>query len=134
MLEKGYHIGGEQSGHIIFLDYATTGDGQLSAVQVLNIIRATGKSLAELASEIEIYPQVLKNVKVSSFGKLRLAEDEDVKIAIHEAEKELGDDGRVLVRASGTEPLVRVMIEGKDKEQIDKLSDTIAEVVRERLI
>ena len=123
-----------RAARVHFLDYATTGDGQLSAVQVLNIIRATGKSLAELASEIEIYPQVLKNVKVSSFGKLRLAEDEDVKIAIQEAEKELGDNGRVLVRASGTEPLVRVMIEGKDKEQIDKLSDTIAEVVRERLI
>lgn len=134
MLEKGYHIGGEQSGHIIFLDYASTGDGQLSAVQILNIIRATGKTLAELASEIEIYPQVLKNVKVSSFGKLRLNEDNDIRIAISEAEKELGADGRVLVRASGTEPLVRVMIEGKDKEQIEKLSDTIAEVVRERLI
>lgn len=134
MLEKGYHIGGEQSGHIIFLDYATTGDGQLSAVQLLNIIRTTGKSLKELASEIEIYPQVLKNVKVSSLGKLRLFEDEDIKIAIIEAEKELGADGRVLVRASGTEPLVRVMLEGKDASQIERLSEQIAEVVKERLI
>lgn len=134
MLEKGYHIGGEQSGHIIFLDYATTGDGQLSAVQLLNIIRTTGKSLKELASEIEIYPQVLKNVKVSSFGKLRLLEDEDIKIAINEAQKELGADGRVLVRASGTEPLVRVMLEGKDTAQIERLSEQIAEVVKERLI
>ena len=134
MLEKGYHIGGEQSGHIIFLDYATTGDGQLSAVQLLNIIRTTGRSLKDLASEIEIYPQVLKNVRVSSLGKLRLFDDEDIKIAIKEAERELGSEGRVLVRASGTEPLVRVMLEGKDALQIERLSTQIAEVVKERLI
>ncbi|MCD7774500.1 MAG: phosphoglucosamine mutase [Clostridiales bacterium] len=134
MLEKGYHIGGEQSGHIIFLDHATTGDGQLTAVQVLNIMRATGKSLDELASEIEIFPQVLKNVRVSAFGKHRLSEDGDIKLAIEAAEKELGKNGRVLVRASGTEPLVRVMLEGRDKEQIERLSSTIAKVVEERLI
>ncbi len=134
MLEKGYHIGGEQSGHLIFLDYASTGDGQLSAVQVLNIIRDTGKSLDELASEIEIFPQVLKNVKVSAFGKHRLAEDRDIRLAIEAAEKELGNNGRVLVRASGTEPLVRVMLEGRDKNQIEDLATMIAEVVEERLI
>ena len=134
MLEKGYHIGGEQSGHVIFLDHATTGDGQITAVQLLNVIRTTGRSLKELASEIEIFPQVLINVKVSSLGKLRLFEDNDIKIAIEEAEKELGDTGRVLVRASGTEPLVRVMLEGKDEEQIHRIASQIAEVVRERLI
>ena len=134
MLAKGYHIGGEQSGHIIFLDYATTGDGQLTAVQLLNIIRATGKSLRQLAAEVEIFPQVLENVKVSAFGKLRLAEDEDINLAIEEAERELGDSGRVLVRSSGTEPLVRVMVEGKDEEQIDRLADMIANVVSQRLI
>lgn len=134
MLEKGFHIGGEQSGHIIFLDHATTGDGQLSAVQILNIVRDTGKSLDELASEIEIFPQVLKNVRVSAFGKHRLAEDKDICLAIEAAEKELGDSGRVLVRASGTEPLVRVMLEGRDKEQIERLCDTIAQIVEERLI
>ena len=134
MLECGYHIGGEQSGHVIFLDYATTGDGQVTAVQLLNVIRSTGKTLKELADEIEIFPQVLKNVRVSALGKLRLFKDNDIKVAIEEAEKELGDTGRVLVRASGTEPLVRVMIEGKDNEQIERLSDQIAEVVRERLI
>lgn len=134
MLEKGYHIGGEQSGHVIFLDYATTGDGQLTAVQLLNVIRTTGKSLKELADEIEIYPQVLKNVRVSSLGKLRLNEDKEIKIAIEEAEKELGDDGRVLVRASGTEPLVRVMLESKNLQQIESLSQQIAQIVRERLI
>ncbi len=134
MLAKGYHIGGEQSGHIIFLDYASTGDGQLTAVQLLNIIRATGKSLRQLASEIEIFPQVLKNVRVSAFGKLRLSEDNDIRLAIEEAERELGDSGRVLVRPSGTEPLVRVMLEGKDKEQIERLADMIADVVSQRLI
>ncbi|MBQ8210870.1 MAG: phosphoglucosamine mutase [Clostridia bacterium] len=134
MLEKGYHIGGEQSGHLIFLEHATTGDGQLSAVQILNIIRDTGKTLDELADEIEIFPQVLKNVKVSAFGKHRLSEDKDIKLAIEAAEKELGENGRVLVRASGTEPLVRVMLEGKDLEQIERLGSTIAEIVAERLI
>lgn len=134
MLECGYHIGGEQSGHVIFLDYATTGDGQVTAVQLLNVIRTTGKTLKELADEIEIFPQVLKNVKVSALGKLRLFQDKDIKLAIEEAEKELGNSGRVLVRASGTEPLVRVMIEGRNKEQIERLADQISEIVRERLI
>ncbi len=134
MLECGYHIGGEQSGHVIFLDYATTGDGQVTAVQLLNVIRATGKTLKELADEIEIFPQVLKNVRVSALGKLRLFEDKDIQLAIEEAEKELGDTGRVLVRASGTEPLVRVMLEGRDNEQINRLATQIAEIVRERLI
>ncbi len=134
MLEKGFQIGGEQSGHLIFLDHATTGDGQLSAVQILNIIRDTGKTLDELAQEIEIFPQVLKNVKVSAFGKHRLNEDNDIKLAVAAAEKELGDNGRVLVRASGTEPLVRVMLEGKDQEQIERLCTTIADVIAERLI
>ena len=134
MLEKGYHIGGEQSGHVIFLDHATTGDGQLTAVQLLNVIRTTGKSLKELSSEIEIFPQVLINVKVSSLGKLRLFEDNDIKIAIEEAEKELGNTGRVLVRPSGTEPLVRVMLEGKNETQIRQIAEQIAEVIRERLI
>ncbi len=134
MLEGGFHIGGEQSGHVIFLDFATTGDGQLTAVQLLNVIRASGKSLKELAAEIEIFPQVLTNVRVSTLGKLRLFEDKEIRIAIEEAEKELGASGRVLVRASGTEPLVRVMLEGRDKEQITRLASQIAEVVRERLI
>ncbi len=134
MLRNGCSIGGEQSGHVIFLDFATTGDGQLTAVQLLNVIKETGKSLKALADEIEIFPQVMKNVKVSSMGKLRLYEDEDVKIAIEEAERQLGLDGRVLVRASGTEPLVRVMLEGKNREQIERLAELIAQVVKERLI
>jgi len=134
MLEKGYRVGGEQSGHVIFLEYATTGDGQLTALKLLQIMKITGKSLAELASEIEIYPQIMINVKVSNIGKVRYATDEEIKLAIKEAENELKDDGRVLVRVSGTEPLVRVMLEGRDKELITRLAEQIAEVVRERLI
>ena len=134
MLENGYSIGGEQSGHVIFLDYATTGDGQLTAVQILRALKRTGKKLSELASVIEVFPQVLLNVRVSNFGKVRFDDDEEIKIAIKETEEELGDAGRVLVRVSGTEPLVRVMLEGKDTQQINRLANEIAEVVRERLI
>ncbi len=134
MRENGYVIGGEQSGHVIFLEYASTGDGELTAVQILKAMKQTGKKLSELASVMEVYPQVLINVRVSNMGKAQFADDKEIAIAIKEAEKELGDEGRVLVRVSGTEPLVRVMLEGKDLEQITKLGEEIAEVVRERLI
>jgi len=134
MLENGYSIGGEQSGHIIFLEYATTGDGQLSAIQVLKVLKNTGKSLKELADEMEVYPQVLINVRVSNYGRVRFTSDLEIKNAIARAEEELGDDGRVLVRVSGTEPLVRVMLEGKDEAKIRELGETIAQVVRERLV
>lgn len=134
MLEHGYSIGGEQSGHIIFLDYATTGDGQLSAIQVLRVLAHTGKKLQTLADEMEVYPQVLINVRVSNYGRVRFADDKEIKNAIASAEEELGDTGRVLVRVSGTEPLVRVMLEGKDQQKIRELGESIAEVVRERLV
>ncbi len=134
MVKNGYAIGGEQSGHIIFLDYATTGDGQMSAIQVLNVLKSTGKKISELASEMQVYPQVLINVRVSNFGKTRLDKDEEVKLAIREASEELGDTGRVLVRVSGTEPLVRVMLEGEDYNQIKSLADSIAKVIEERLV
>ncbi len=134
MLENGYSLGGEQSGHVIFLDYATTGDGQLTALQLLRIIKKTGKKLSELASEMKVYPQVMKNIKVSQMGKVRFATDESIKIAIKEAEKELGDKGRVLVRVSGTEPLVRVMLEGEDFKLIEHLASEVAEVIEERLM
>ena len=134
MLEDDCSIGGEQSGHVIFSDFASTGDGQLTAVQLPNVIKESGRSLKELADEIEIFPQVLLNVKVSSMGKLRLYEDEEIRIAVEEAERELGNDGRVLVRASGTEPLVRVMLEGKNEEQTRRLAELIAGVIKERLI
>lgn len=134
MVENGYIIGGEQSGHIIFLDYATTGDGQMSAIQVLNVLKSTGKKISELASEMQVYPQVLINVRVSNFGKARLDKDEEVQLAIREASEELGDTGRVLVRVSGTEPLVRVMLEGEDYNQIKSLAESIAKVIEERLV
>ena len=97
-------------------------------------MKRTGKSLSELAKCMEGYPQVLKNVRVSNIGKVRFSSDEEIKKAIAKAEAELGEDGRVLVRVSGTEPLVRVMLEGKDEKLIEKLCDEVAEVVRERLI
>ncbi len=134
MVKNGYVIGGEQSGHIIFLDYATTGDGQMSAIQVLNVLKHTGKKISELASEMQVYPQVLINVRVSNFGKARLDKDEEVQLAIREASEELGDTGRVLVRVSGTEPLVRVMLEGEDYTQIKSLAESIAKVIEERLV
>lgn len=134
MVKNGFVIGGEQSGHIIFLDYATTGDGQMSAIQVLNVLKSTGKKISELASEIQVYPQVLINVRVSNFGKARLDKDEEVQLAIREASEELGDTGRVLVRVSGTEPLVRVMLEGEDYNQIKSLAESIAKVIEERLV
>lgn len=134
MVKNGYVIGGEQSGHIIFLDYATTGDGQMSAIQVLNVLKSTGKKISELASEMQVYPQVLINVRVSNFGKARLDKDEEVRLAIREASEELGDTGRVLVRVSGTEPLVRVMLEGEDYNQIKSLAESIAKVIEERLV
>lgn len=134
MLEKGCTIGGEQSGHVIFLDYASTGDGQLTAIQLLQILKQSGKTLSELAEEIEIYPQITVNVRVSQIGKVRYSADTEIKKAIESAEKELGGSGRVLVRVSGTEPLIRVMVEGKNEEQIKRLANEIASVVKERLI
>ena len=134
MLKNGYSIGGEQSGHVIFLDYATTGDGQLTALQVLRVMKKTGKTLSELASCMKVYPQTMINVKVSKMGKARFADDEEVKNAIGQAEKQLGNTGRVLVRVSGTEPLVRVMLEGEDKKQIETLAREIADVIKARLI
>lgn len=134
MLANGYSIGGEQSGHIIFLQYATTGDGQLSAIQLMAVIKDTGKTLKELADEMKIYPQVLINVTVSNYGKARFDTDREIKNAIKMAEKELGDEGRILVRVSGTEPLVRVMLEGSDIDKIRELGETVSAVVRERLV
>jgi phosphoglucosamine mutase len=133
MLKDGYNIGGEQSGHVIFLDYATTGDGELSGVQLVETVVKSGKKLSELAKIMRVYPQVLINVKVTPEGKQKYNNDEYIISAVQQAEMELSGDGRVLVRVSGTEPLVRVMLEGADIEQITKLGNAIADVVRERL-
>lgn len=133
MLKEGYNLGGEQSGHIIFSDYATTGDGQLSAVQLLHILKETGRPLSELADVMEQYPQVIVNVNVSNDKKPLLDTDADIQAVIRQAEQTLGRDGRILVRASGTEPLIRVMAEGKRKEEISRLADEIGAVIRRKL-
>lgn len=133
MLKDGYNIGGEQSGHVIFLDYATTGDGELSAVKLIETIVKSGASLANLASIMKVYPQVLINVPVTPEGKMKYNNDEYIISAVQEAEMELHGDGSVLVRVSGTEPLVRVMLEGQDIDLINKLGNQIADVIRERL-
>ena len=133
MLEGGYNIGGEQSGHIIFLDHSTTGDGELSGAMLLSIMKRTGEKLSDLAKIMERYPQVLINVKVSNEGKLSFYTDKEVKAEINRVTEILGDTGRILVRVSGTEPLVRVMLEGENLEQIQTLAEEAAQVVRERL-
>ncbi len=134
MIQIDYSIGGEESVYLFFSEHATTGDGELSALKLLCIMKETGKKLSELASQMQVFPQVLINVRVSDFGKARFSRDVEIKKAIEAAEQELGDDGRVLVRVSGTEPLVRVMLEGKNEEKINVLAQEIAEVIKERLI
>ena len=126
MLKEGYNIGGEQSGHVIFLDYATTGDGELSGVQLIEAVVKSGKKLSELAKIMKVYPQVLINVKVTPEGKQKYNNDEYIISAVQQAEMELMGEGRVLVRVSGTEPLIRVMLEGSDLEQITTLGNKIA--------
>lgn len=130
MLQNGYALGGEQSGHLIFRQYATTGDGQLSAVLLLAMMKKTGKSLRELASVMTVYPQVMENVTVGKTAKGMLGSDKDIARLIQEWEHKLGDNGRILVRPSGTEPLVRVMAEGKDQELITRCVKQIADAVR----
>ncbi|MDD6345734.1 MAG: phosphoglucosamine mutase [Oscillospiraceae bacterium] len=133
MLEGGYNIGGEQSGHIIFLDEATTGDGQLSGVKVLEVLQNSGVKMSELAGIMTSYPQIMVNVKVTPEVKANWKSYDDVKAVIEKYEKILGDDGRILVRESGTEPLVRVMLEGKDTEQITAMANEIADKIREHI-
>ena len=128
MLANGYSIGGEQSGHVIFLDYNSTGDGLLTAVQTLSIMKEKGKSLSELAGLMTKYPQLLVNVRVLT--KAGWETNKNIQDAIREAEEELGSNGRILVRPSGTEPLIRVMAEGPDQEQLDELCNRIGDVIR----
>lgn len=128
MREGGYNLGGEQSGHIIFLDYTTTGDGMLSALQLVNIMKRTGKPLSVLAGEMQAYPQRLVNVKVKD--KHLVLENDRIKQTIERVEQELGQKGRVLVRPSGTEPLVRVMVEAANEEACERYVQEIADVVQ----
>ena len=133
MLENGYNIGGEQSGHIIFLDDNTTGDGLLSALHLLEVMVETKKPLSELAQIMEVYPQALVNAKVPNHKKEAFMDYPDIADAIEELERKFDGEGRVLIRPSGTEPLVRVMIEGKDQsvieEEAHKLADLITRII-----
>ena len=131
MKKKGYNLGGEQSGHIIFLDYNTTGDGLLTGLQLVNIMKMTEKTLSELASEMKKFPQVLVNIRV--FDKYHVTDNEKVKQVIKQVEAEMNGNGRVLVRPSGTEPLVRVMVEADSEASCQAYVNRISEVVKQEM-
>lgn len=133
MRKSGYNLGGEQSGHVILMDYNTTGDGQLSAVQLTKIMKETGKSLSQLASEVTIYPQKLVNIRVENAMKEKAMEVPAIKTIIEKMEEEMAGNGRILVRPSGTEPLLRVMAEAPTTEEVNYYVDTIAAVVKDEI-
>ncbi|HEL2499423.1 TPA: phosphoglucosamine mutase [Streptococcus suis] len=130
MRKEGYNVGGEQSGHVILMDYNTTGDGQLTAVQLTKIMKETGKKLSELAAEVTIYPQKLVNIRVENSMKDKAMEVSAIAAIIEKMEAEMAGNGRILVRPSGTEPLLRVMAEAPTDAEVDYYVDTIADVVR----
>lgn len=134
MRTEGHNLGGEQSGHIIFSDYMTTGDGQLSAVQLLSVLQRSNQSLSQLCSKITILPQVLVNVEANRDMKVAITESPELNRAIRQCEEQLGDRGRVLLRPSGTEPLIRVMVEGENSEEIQSIADNLAEAIKKYLI
>ena len=133
MLKNGYNLGGEQSGHIILLDYNPTGDGILTSLMLIKILLETGKKASELTKIINIYPQVLINAKVNSDKKMDYEKDNEIKSEIEKLEKEFSGNGRVLIRPSGTEPKVRVMIEGEDLEYITKKAENLAKLIENKL-
>lgn len=133
MLANGYELGGEQSGHIIFLKHNTTGDGLLTAVQLIRVMKATGKKLSELAGIMTVYPQVLKNAKVSNAKKEHYLDDPVIAEAVKKIEEMFHGNGRVLIRPSGTEPLVRVMIEGKEQEMLEKAANDMVALIEKQL-
>lgn len=133
MLKNGYNLGGEQSGHIIFLDYNPTGDGILTSLMLIKILLEKNVSISELCSIINVYPQILINAKVSHDKKYDYEKNEEIKTAIQKLEQEFMDNGRVLIRPSGTEPLVRVMLEGENKEYITKKAKELAKLIEEKL-
>ena len=132
MREKGYNFGGEQSGHIIFLDYSATGDGQLTALQLMSILKRNGSKLSEVSKLVQKYPQIVVNVNVTPEGKLGVNEDSEIRASILEAEELLKEDGRIIVRGSGTEPLIRVMVECKDIYKINSAADMVASRISEK--
>ena len=131
MIRGGYNLGGEQSGHIVFLDHNLTGDGPLTAVQVLHLMKKKGMSLSKLSSEIKLYPQVIMNVEVERKHDIKIIPQ--IQEAIKNAEKRLSGKGRILVRSSGTEPKIRVMVEGKDEKLVLKIAKDVSQVVKETL-
>ena len=130
MVQNGHRIGGEQSGHIIFSKYATTGDGILTAIKMMEVMLEKKQSLATLTSPVRIYPQVLKNVRVKS--KPEAQNDADVQAAVKQVAETLGATGRILVRESGTEPVIRVMVEAETKEECEKYVDSVIEVIEKK--
>lgn len=130
MRKSGYNLGGEQSGHVVIMDYNTTGDGQLTGVQLTKIMQETGKKLSELAAEVTIYPQKLVNIRVENSMKDKAMEVPAIREIIKKMEAEMAGNGRILVRPSGTEPLLRVMAEAPTHEEVDYYVDTIAAVVQ----
>lgn len=133
MKNSGYNLGGEQSGHMIFLDYNTTGDGTLSSLVLAQIVKEEGKALSELAAVMNQYPQVLVNARIKNENKNRYMEITEIKAEIERIEKLMDGCGRVLIRPSGTEPLVRVMLEGKDEGQLKELATNLANLIQEKL-
>ena len=133
MLKDGFNLGGEQSGHVILLDYNPTGDGILTSLMLIQTILEEGKKASELADMVKLYPQILINAKVNSDKKYEYKEDKEINGAIDKLEKEFAGNGRVLIRPSGTEPLVRVMIEGEDQEYITKKAQEIADLIENKL-
>ncbi len=131
MNEGGYSLGGEQSGHLVIAEHATTGDGILTGIQILGEMAATGKSLHELASVMTVYPQVMINVR--GVDRDRVGDDAELNAAVARAEAELGDTGRILMRASGTEPMIRVMVEAADQATAERHAEELAALVTERL-
>ena len=130
MVKNGHRIGGEQSGHIIFSKYANTGDGILTAIKIMEVILEKKMPLSKLASPVKIYPQVLKNVRVKS--KPEAQNDADVQAAVQSVADSLGDTGRILVRESGTEPVIRVMVEAETMEECEKYVDSVIAVIKEK--
>ena len=133
LLLEEYSFGGEQSGHVIFRDFASTGDGQLTAIQLLSLMRRKGQKLSELSGVMKRFPQTMINVPVSSEGKLACYTNSAVKQAVEDAKSQLGSQGRILVRVSGTEPYVRVMTEGEDPQAIEEIAAQVASVVEQEL-
>lgn len=134
MLKSGCVIGGEQSGHIIFREYTTTGDGILSSLQFMEAVLRSGKTISQMASEIEIFPQVLVNARVKNENKKKYANDPQIAAAIEKIEKKMEGNGRVLIRPSGTEPLVRVMIEGDEETALKELAQDLADLIEEKFM